>query len=112
MFSSDNNPEMSFIEEKENKINDSFLEIQGKEIEYEEVEYKKKSKNAKKDKEEKQEDNELVIKFNNDRKIKERIYSDLDNKICLNLFNPQDHTSYNFIRNNWLNVKAYFFKIF
>ena len=79
-------------------------EVEKKEVEYESVTYKKNSEETSNDKIKKKEEDELVIKYNNNRIIPERIYDDIDNKICFNLFNPQDHMSYDFIRNNWLKV--------
>ena len=79
------------------KIRDSFLQ-ENEEFKFVEVTYKKEGEKVN------QFEEENVVTYENNKKFSERIYDDIDNNICLNLFNPPDLTSYNFIRNNWLKV--------
>jgi len=88
---------------RELKINDSFLETEKEEIKYEQVTYfRKNSENS-------LNQNSVGIlsnsgKFSTNLFMKKRGYSDYEKKICLNLFNPPNRDSYDFVINNWTMV--------
>lgn len=91
-----NEPKQNLLNNS-HKIRDSFLQ-ENEEFKFVEVTYKKEGEKVN------QFEEENVVTYENNKKFSERIYDDIDNNICLNLFNPPDLTSYNFIRNNWLKV--------
>jgi hypothetical protein len=90
------------------QINDSFLE-EKEEIKFEKVTFFRKIANASGE----NFTNNLLsdaLSGVNKNLMKKRVYTEDENKICLNLFNPRDFNSYSFTVNNWiLVIKQFFF---
>lgn len=61
-------------------ISDSFIQTEKEEVKYERVLYSKKNTSM------------------------TRTYSQDENQVCLNLFNPLNEISYNFVVQNWTKV--------
>jgi len=89
------------------QINDSFLE-EKEEIKFEKVTFFRKIANANA---ENLTNNMLSDALSSVKKnlMKKRVYTEDENKICLNLFNPRDFNSYSFTVNNWILVIKQFF---
>jgi hypothetical protein len=86
------------------QINDSFLE-EKEEIRYEKVTFFRKNASGASANEASAntfltDASNVVNKY----LLKNRVYTEDENKICLNLFNPRDFNSYSFTVNNWVLV--------